>query len=210
MTSESLYRSAGAGLLAGGILAAVGEAAQDFITSDARSGLVIGGSLATVVGSVLVAMCLAAVAVRQADRSGALGLIGYALMAAGILLIGVYANLTNVVIAPNLPASMTNNPPAGVLLSFLVGEVAELVGLVLLGIATIRARVYPSAIGWCLLASAPLFLVGEAPLPYLHYSGGVAAVLSYAALAAFGRSLLRMTPDQGHGSTVGVDLRSQA
>jgi hypothetical protein len=116
----------------------------------------------------------------------------------------------SVVIAPNLPASMTDNPPAGVLLSFLAGEVAELVGLVLLGIATIRARVYPRAIGWCLLASAPLFLVGEAPLPYLHYAGGVAAVLSSAALAAFGQSLLRMSRDHGHGSTVGVELRSQS
>lgn len=191
MTADALYRTAGAGLAAGGIAAALGEAAEDFVTADAHSWLVIGGSAATGIGSILVAMCLAAVVGRQSPRTGPLGLIGYALLAVGVLVIGVYANFNNAFVGPNLPDALVANWPLPLTLLIAVASLAEIAGLALLGVAIVRARVFPAALGWTLVGAAVLAAASFLPFPDMHYAAAVAVVAAYGALAGLGAALWR-------------------
>jgi hypothetical protein len=85
----------------------------------------------------------------QADASGTVGLVGHALLAAGLLLLVVYAA------PPLLHPTLTDPPGEGVIL-FGLG-ICLTVGLHLLGLATIQAGVLPAAAGGLILAATAGF-----------------------------------------------------
>ena len=95
--------------------------------------------------SILLLLSLPAMYGRQASASGWLGLAGYALLQAGILLLVVIA-------APPLMMPALKQPVGENVLAFGLG-IALTLGLLLTGLATVRAGVYPAWAGWLLLAA---------------------------------------------------------
>ena len=133
--------------------------------------------------------------VRQSEEAGKLGLIGFLLAFFGTALVvgDFYANtFVTPIVALEAPAFLAN-PLSGILqmwLPFSFGLIA--LSWLLLGVATIRAGVYPRAAAWGLLVAAFVALV---PFP-------LANLPFYAAVAWIGLDLLRTraVPSRGRRS----------
>jgi hypothetical protein len=120
-----------------------------------------------VLGAVLVLLGLPAMYARMAGQTGWLGLAGVVLIALAWLFFGVFLSLYSVLVAPWLadqaPALVAASTPlpAGIIIAFIAGLVAEFVGSVLLAIPFIWGRVQPRWVGWVLPAAALLTVVGN-------------------------------------------------
>jgi len=104
---------------------------------------------------------------RMAVPTGWLGLIGVVLIALAWMFLGLFLSLYSVLVAPWLadkaPALVAAAAPipAGIIIAFIVGLVAELIGSVLLAIPFIRGSVQPRWVGYVLPAAALLRVVGN-------------------------------------------------
>jgi hypothetical protein len=98
-------------------------------------------------GAALVLLGLPAMYARMAGPTGLLGLVGVVLIALAWMFSGVFLSLYSVLVAPWLadqaPALVAAAVPipAGFIIAFMVGLVAEFVGSVILAIPFIRGRV---------------------------------------------------------------------
>lgn len=99
--------------------------------------------------SILLLVSLPGMYSRQASASGWLGLAGYVLLQAGMVLLVVIASTP--ILYPSLKVSTVENPAV-----FLLG-IALTLGLLLTGIATIQAGVFPRWSGILLLAATAGF-----------------------------------------------------
>ncbi len=104
-----------------------------------------GVSLLLLLSAIFLLLSLPAMYARQADASGWLGLTGFALLQTGVLLLVVIA--ATPILYPSLKTASGENPVV-----FLLG-IALTLGLLLTGIATIRAGVFPRLAGILLLAA---------------------------------------------------------
>jgi len=109
-----------------------------------------GVSLLLLISSILLLLSLPAMYARQADASGWLGLTGHALLQTGVLLLVVVA-------APALLYPSLNHAPGENWTAFLLG-IALALGLLLTGIATLRAGIYPRGAGILLLVAMAGFV----------------------------------------------------
>ena len=110
----------------------------------------LGVSLLLLISSILLLLSLPAMYARQANAAGWLGLAGYALLQSGILLLVLIA--ATPILYPSLKTAPGENPVV-----FLLG-IALTLGLLLTGIATVRADVFPRWAGILLLAAMAGFL----------------------------------------------------
>lgn len=101
------------------------------------------GSILLLLSSIMLLLSLPFVYARQANSAGWLGLVGHILLQTGVLLLIVLAAPS--LIYPSLKLTPGENP-----LLFLLG-IALTFGLLLTGIATIRAGIFPRAAGILLL-----------------------------------------------------------
>ena len=108
-----------------------------------------GVSLLLLLSSIALLLSLPAVYARQAGAAGWLGLAGHALLQTGILLLVVVASVP-------LAYPSINVAPGESAVAFGLG-IALTVGLLLTGIATIRADVFPRWAGFLLLAATAGF-----------------------------------------------------
>ena len=108
-----------------------------------------GVSRLMLLSSICLLLSLPAMYTRQANSAGWLGLTGYALLQSGILLLVVLA--ATPLLYPSLKTAPGEN-----LAVFLLG-IALTLGLLLTGIATIRAGVFPRGAGILLLAATAGF-----------------------------------------------------
>lgn len=198
MSTNTSYRLSGTVLLIGGLLAAIGFFLQAFGNeNDSRiltSLPVVIGSLITLLGSMLVLLGLPGIYARQAVRAGVLGLLGFLFAWYVILLTGVIQSFLSVVIVPELatnPAtrSLAITLPPAFRPFFFVALLSEVLGPILLAIATLRARVFPRWTAWMLIATLVAGVVSFVPFlpPAL---GNLAAIIANLALAGFGYALL--------------------
>lgn len=104
-----------------------------------------GASLLLVLAAVCLLLALPAVYARQASAAGWLGLAGHVLLQSGILVLVLVA-------APSLLFPALNQAPGENPVVFLLG-IALTLGLLLTGIAVIRAGVFPRGAGILLLAA---------------------------------------------------------
>lgn len=102
-------------------------------------------SLFLLLSAILLLLSLPAIYARQADAAGWLGLIGYALLQTGILLLVVVASPS--LLYPLLKVALGEHSV------LLVLGIALTLGLLLTGVATIRAAVFPLWAGILLLAA---------------------------------------------------------
>ncbi len=175
MSSGTLYRWSGLVLLVGGLLGLVssileavlypGDSATPAQILSATAMLVLSMSF---VGFLLIAIGFPGGYLRQAARAGRLGFVGFVLLSLGLLLGGVGLGAVLTIILPYLaqsaPKLLTGDPPPALLLLIIGSTLLWAVGGILLGIASIRARVFPRWVGILLLASGIISIIGI-PLP---------------------------------------------
>lgn len=138
--------------------------------------------------SILLLLSLPGMYAKQAGSAGWLGLAGYALLQAGILLLVVIASPP--ILYPSLDTASGEN-----IVVFLLG-IALTLGLLLTGIATIQAGIFPRWAGILLLAATAgfffVFLVAEFLPPQAGQVGSaIFGVLLAVALAWVGISIWR-------------------
>ncbi len=199
MSSRSLYRLSGLVLLIGSLLTIGYQISQAFVNGNdlhALAGPVsVGGSVVGFIGSILVLLGLPGMYVRQMGRAGRLGLIGVLLVWYVTLFQGVLIPFTSVTIVPILVTNPATQSllAAGPLASFtpfwIPSLVGQIVGIPLLAIATLRAKVFPRWIAWLLIATTVVGLVSSLPFAPGMLSD-VPAVMGSLAMVGFGYALL--------------------
>ena len=143
-------------------------------------------SLLLLLSSILLLLSLPAMYAKQAGAAGWLGLIGHALLQTGILLLVVEAA------TPLLYPSFKSAPGEN-LVVFLLG-IALTLGLLLTGIATLRAGIFPRSAGMVLLSATAgfffVFFVAEfLPAPAGQIGAAFFGILLALALAWIGLAL---------------------
>lgn len=201
MSSTTSYRLSGIALLIGSVLSIVYYLIQGaFLTGNDLATIIspmsMVSSIIGFIGSVFVLLGLPGVYAQQARRAGVLGLLGFLLVWYVNLYQGVIIPFTSVTIISQLTAHLVPQsaaivtPPPAWMPFFLVSLVGQVLGILLLGIATLRARVFPRWIGWLLIATLVVGLVSQ--LPFLPESvSNLTAILGSVAFAGFGYELLK-------------------
>ena len=123
-----------------------------------------GACLLLLIASILLLLSLPAMYVRQANAAGWLGLVGHALLQSGAVF------LVMVSATPVLYPSF-NNPPGESVIAFVLG-IALTLGLLLTGVATIRAEVFPRWAGILLLLAMAGFFFDFFVAEFLPPSAG--------------------------------------
>lgn len=203
MTSPMTYRLSGGILMVGSVMAIIGFLLHPSGSTIANysSSFWIPANLLILVGALLIALGLPGTYARQAEQAGKIGLIGFSLTFIVILLFSVALGAIETFVLPVLAANASTR-------SFLAGSLPglysrfvllalllELIGPVLLGIATLRARIFPRWTGWLLIAIPILVFLGffvslPGPLAQLD------AIVLNISIAGMGFSLLTRSDTQ--------------
>lgn len=134
-------------------------------------------SLLFLISSIFLLLSLPAMYARQADAAGWLGLVGYSLLQTGILLLVLLA--ATPILFPSFQTAPGEN-----LVVFLLG-IALTLGLLLTGIATIRADVFPRWTGILLLVAMAGFFFDFFIAEFLPPLAGQMGSAFFGALLAF-------------------------
>lgn len=190
MSSSTLYRLSGIGLLIGGLLATVGILIEGF-NENLLSPIWLPAGLLLMIGEMFFILGLPGLYTRQAHKAGVVGLIGFILFFFSALLFGIVTSTLYTFIFPWLTQSAPklgiDGPPALGLL-FAMGGFMSLIGSLLLGFATIRAGVLSRGAAILLLVASVLnTAVSFFPLPYAN---SIVLALLFISIAWFGVSLL--------------------
>lgn len=163
MSSRMLYRLSGGTLIAASLLSIVNSILSNVLFSGGRNTtpqqymslpwLLV--ALVSLIGSLLFIIGLPGMYLRQAGRASVLGLVGFILVFFDFLLQGAFATLQATTlpllaqVAPKLLEGETL--PGSMFLLVLVFSLLDMIGAILLGIATIRAHVFPRWTGVLLI-----------------------------------------------------------
>jgi hypothetical protein len=172
MPSRILYRWSGGTLLVGGLLSLVSSILSAFLypgnnttPEQILSTPWLLGEVILFIGILLISMGFPGCYLRQAGRAGGLGFAGFVLLWLGLLLGGVSFSVVRLTIFPYLAQSAPKllaegSMPVAAFLLLIIGPVLLLtVGGILLGIATMRARVFPRWAGILLLLSGIISII---------------------------------------------------
>ena len=202
MSTTTSYRLCGIALLAGSVLSVVYYLIQGAFLGGHDLATIISpmsllSSVLGFIGSILVLLGLPGVYARQAGRAGILGVLGFLFVWYVNLYQGVIIPFTSVTIISQMtahlvPQSVTvaTTPPPAWAPFFLACLVGQVLGILLLGIATLRARVFSRWIGWLLIATLIIGLVSQLPF-FPEAVSNLVAILGSVAIAGFGFELLR-------------------
>jgi hypothetical protein len=190
-------RLAGMALIAGGVLAIAGY----FVTGalfgsdeDVRFDHSLFAPLYSIalLGVVLTILGLPAVLAAHRDRVPRLTLVGYVGTLTTIVLFDLGEGVIEAFIKPYLAKhGGIPDDPGGLGIYFGVAFLFDIVGLISLGIAVIRAGVFPRWVGVLLIAAVPLSFVGAAlPGPLVE----LADYLVFIALIAIGWKVAKTAP----------------
>lgn len=135
-----------------------------------------GVSVLMLLSSILLLLSLPDMYARQADAAGWLGLAGFALLQSGIILLVVIA--ATPILYPSLKTASGEN-----LVVFILG-IALTLGLLLTGVATTRADVFPRWAGILLLAATAGFFFDFFIADFLPPMFGQVGAAGFGALLA--------------------------
>jgi len=148
-----------------------------------------GASLVLLVSSICLLLSLPGMYARLASAAGWLGLVGYALLQTGILILVIVA--VPAILYPSLDMAPGEN-----LVTFLLG-IALTLGLFLTGIATLRAGVFPRWSSILLLAAMAGFFFDFFIAEFLPPMAGQLGSAIFGALLAFSLGWIGMVLLQG-------------
>lgn len=201
MSSTTSYRLSGIALIVGSVLSIIYYLIQGaFLNGNdlatITSSLSMISSVVGFIGSVFVLFGLPGVYARQAKQAGVLGLLGFLFVWYVTLYQGVIIPFTSVTIISQIAAHLVpqsvvvaTTPPPAWGPFFLVSMVGQVLGILLLAIATLRARVFPRWIGWLLIGTLIVGLVSQIPV-FPEAVSNLTAILASVAIAGFGYALL--------------------
>lgn len=192
MSSTKLYRFSGLGLLIGGLLALLGTLIQG-VNDNPLGPAWVPTTVLVVIGELMLVAGLPGMYVRQADKAGTLGLVGFLFFFFSVLMQAGGGGVTNLFFLPwllqNAPHLAAGGPPAmGIF--FILAGLLNVVGAVLLSIATIRAGIFSRIAAMLLLIGAVLNFVGQFLGDGVPYVSTISLVLLFGALLWFGYTLL--------------------
>jgi hypothetical protein len=186
MPSSSLtWAGGGLASAAAGLLLLLGHLLD--LGGHPEYGTVLGGALVLTAHVVLV-FALVALYAAQAEQSGLLGSLGMVLGVAGTTLVsgvvmveiaGASGVEVDAVLGAGLPSALT-----------LLGGLAFLIGLILFGVATMRAGVFPRWAGLLLIVGDVVFGVGSFAGSAATIFEILGALVTCAALVWLGLALL--------------------
>ena len=156
--------------------------AEMFITEYSGSPTEQIGSVIFLIGRVLVVFALPALYLYHASSAGKFGFLAFTLAMLGNTLM-VASDWSDVFIGPvlrDLDPSLFEEPPARIMVGFMINFIPETLGWLLLGISAFRARVFPRAASILLMFGVVLAFVG----PSWSYVVLYAAVVWMGAVAA--------------------------
>lgn len=167
MSSATLYRASGLALLLGAVLGIIGNILNTAVFSgndpqQYLSSFWLFVQVLSLLGGLLLLLGVPGIVIRQAPRAGWLGFIGFVLTFIGGFLFTSFSLVTLLVLpwlaqaAPKLAAG--NGPPA-LFVFFLVAGILFALGGILLGIAIMRAGIFPRWAGLLLIIGSVLNLV---------------------------------------------------
>lgn len=199
MSSSMLFRLSGLALLLGAILAIVAIVGHNAVRQASElADLMNPPSVMFIklltVGALLVIIGMPGLYARQAERAGVLGLIGFILTFVGLLFADVVMTtsygflLAEIAAMPEGRALIEAGLPAPALMMVVFPMI--LIGLLLLGISIVRAKVLPRWIGWLFIAGV-LFIPVASAVPVIEHLFSAPIFLAF---AACGYALVR---DQG-------------
>jgi hypothetical protein len=222
MSSQTLYRWSGITLLVGSLLGMISSIMDTVLypghNTTAQQILSTPFTIASsffLAWALLLALGLPGLYLRQAARCGALGIVGFVVLSLGVLLGGVAFAAVQLVVFPYIvqlaPKAFGpgSQPPFGVFLLLIAAPVLLLtVGAILLGIASLRARLFPRWTSILLIVAGIVFLLTLPPLPSPlgDIIGLVGNVVFFVALAGFGYALV----GQGKASEAARELSGSA
>ncbi len=156
-----------------------------------------------IAGALLVVVGLPASYLKQAKQVGWLGLCGFGATLLASILLGIVAN--GYFLAQSLGSSGAGSaqPSPLFFITALGGGLMELIGGVLFGVMTIRARVFPAAIGWLLIVAGIVSLsVFLAPDVINRIGGTVSQIILFLAFGWMGYRLAFQASGQDAASSV--------
>ena len=198
MSSTTSYRLSGIALIIGSLLSIIYYLTQTLLNGNdlatLTSPLSLISSIIGIIGSILVLLGLPGMYTRQAGRAGMLGLLGFLFIWYVTLFQGVLIPFTTVTFIPLLAAHLLSaqfaiTPPSTWTAFSLVSMVGEVLGILLLAIATLRARVFPRWIGWLLIATLVVGFVNFVPF-FPEALQSLPGIIGSAAMIGFGYALL--------------------
>jgi hypothetical protein len=177
MSSAQLFRTSGLALVLGAVVFIVHIVLRSLLTAGADPAMIARESpwvwinALGVAGAALVLLGLPAMYARMADVTGVSTFVGMVLLALSWLFFGVFLSLYAVLVVPWLadqaPSLLAPSSPLpmGIIMAFIAGLLAQLLGTVLLAIPFVRGRVQPRWVGYALPAAALLAVVGNVIAP---------------------------------------------
>jgi hypothetical protein len=193
-------RIAGGALLVGAVATFLLSLASDIFlqggdASQSGRSLFVVVNFLSVVAAVPLLLGFTAAYRVQAPRAGVLGLIGFVCIYLTGLMFGIFFSLLNAIIIPYVYQNARSlfqgdNGPPLLFAFFISATLFTLIGGVLFGVATLRAKVFPRATGFLFIAAGVLGLVNLLPfsrnVPFL---GSLNGYLLFIALAILGYRL---------------------
>ena len=173
MTRGQLLRVSGLALLVGAIIFIIHVVLRSAITAGpdpatfAKESLWVPINVIGVVGAVLILLGLPSLYLRMVGSAGTLGMLGLTLLVIAWIFFGLFLSLYGVLVLPWLadkaPSLVTASSPlpTAFVVAFGAGLLAWFVGAVLVGIPFARRRAQPSWIGYVLVASGILVVIGN-------------------------------------------------
>lgn len=182
--------------IAGGVLLAIGSAMalavgdEPFSVRAVTTTFIVSSAL-RLLGAVGIILGVTAIYVRQASRAGTFGLVAYALVIVNMVLQAgtMWSDLfVTGALAANAPQVLDGTASDGRLDAAFLAAWLLNATFVLLGIATLRARVFPRIVGWMLIVMGAITIV---PLPV---DGPVYEIVIGVACAVAGLAARRVAP----------------
>ncbi|GAC1508945.1 MAG: hypothetical protein NVS2B12_24630 [Ktedonobacteraceae bacterium] len=204
MSIRTLYRLSGGTLIVGSVLllleevvSTMGCPGHDCSLQFIQSVPWLIVTLIWLIGSLLFVIGLPGMYLRQAERAGRLGFVGFVLLFLAMLLASVGFSLLQLIVFPYLAQKdpqliASHNGPVTLFIFFIITGLMASIGVILLGIATMRTRVFPRWMGTLLLIAGIILLLTIPPLPSpiadIVEIAGFAAL--YIAYIGFGYTLM--------------------
>ncbi len=203
MSFTTLSRISAVSLILGSLLAAGGTFVTAF-NDTPLSPTWIPSFLALLGGEMLILLGLPAWYARQANRVGIVGLLGFVLFFFASLLSGIGGSIIDLLVKPWLsqgaPSLLQTAPPLALLIFFLVGSVLSVLGVLLLGITILRAKVYPRGAAILLLIGTIANCLTPFFTQFQPYFGSTMLILISLSFAWFGYALwAQATGEDGQG-----------
>lgn len=202
MSSSNLYRLSGLVLILASVLLVVSSIALTILAPDSGPDVpartVINAAWSPIwllgfIGGILLLFGLIGLFVRQAQRGGIVGLLGFFFTFLGFLFVYIVASFFFGTILPYLAVKGTTSfaDPFSMVMPYgLGGGILTVVGTILLGIAIIRAKVFPRLTGIFLIVGGLLNPASVLGLNLIVSLIGIVSIILFALGFAWIGSLL--------------------